>query len=207
MTRIIIIGNRNYILAGSDTRRFNKVKNEISDGFTKIFSLTDKIYYTFSGQVLIPRAILENYEENRIPKPESFEEFIISFSKLAKIIKNNSSYNVSDNQFCIFGYDEKRDDFRVVLFPFQNNYDPLENEQKFAILGESKYIDASFNKNYEEITKKDFELNKMLNFLRGIQLDAYLKEKELTKNEPHTNTDFKGVALQKENEKIIKIEF
>ncbi len=126
MTLVIGTCGSDFLVTGADTRSIDNSNGEIIDGVQKIFKLKDDTYFSFSGQKLIPAAILQNYEDGRIPKPKSFGEFIKTFSNLARYIRKNTPYPVSDNQFVIYGFDEGNDSFRIVIFHSGNNYKPME---------------------------------------------------------------------------------
>ncbi len=145
MTRIIAIGDVDYLVIGSDTRAFDGKNGEIHDGVEKIFALNDTVFYAFSGQKLIPAAILQNYREGRIKQSTSFKETIQSFVGLARLIKSKTPHKVSDNQFAILGYDKEAEKFRIVICHSSKNYDPMEGESLFAILGEANYFGIVWN--------------------------------------------------------------
>ncbi len=118
MTLILGVCGKDFLVVGADSRRVEESSDgmEIKDGVQKLFHLKDLLYFSFSGQRLIPAAILKSYQENRIRKPKTFSDFIEAFSSLARHIREHTPHPVKANQFAVYGFDQERRTFRMVIF-------------------------------------------------------------------------------------------
>lgn len=210
MTLVIGVCGKDFLVTGADTRGVDiSSGDKIIDNAQKIFGLKDSIYFSFSGQKLIPAAILQNYNEDRIQKPHTFTEFVEIFSKLAIHIRENTPYSVADNQFVIYGFDDENTKFRVVIFHSDNNYQPNEQDTSFFALGNEKYMDWDnyelqniYNNPDDPIEKSE----KLLIWMQEALDKSYNKEKDARGCEPHISTTLRFVCLNHINGVIEKKE-